>query len=156
MKTGETIKIIDSEQVGTVTKILSESKVEIALENGFKISINKSKLVKTEEPIPENNFIRFKKNTITIPPMKVDLHIECILPNHSHLTNGEKIDLQLQTFERCLDAAIASGQLEITFVHGIGSGVLRKEIHKKLKMNKQIKSFSDAQYDKGATLVKIY
>jgi dsDNA-specific endonuclease/ATPase MutS2 len=47
---------------------------------------------------------------------------------------------------------------EIIFIHGVGNGVLRTEIHKRLSKNKQVEYFKDAMKEKfgyGATLVKI-
>jgi dsDNA-specific endonuclease/ATPase MutS2 len=47
---------------------------------------------------------------------------------------------------------------EITFIHGIGNGVLRKEIHKYLSHLGNIKYFQDTQKSRfgyGATLVRI-
>ncbi len=47
---------------------------------------------------------------------------------------------------------------EITFVHGVGSGTLRREIQKRLSGMKSILYFQDAQREKfgyGATLVRL-
>jgi dsDNA-specific endonuclease/ATPase MutS2 len=66
--------------------------------------------------------------------------------------------IQLEVFDQNLDKAIASGMHEITFIHGIGNGVLRKEIHKRLSQIQNIKYFQDTQKDNwgyGATLVRI-
>ena len=74
------------------------------------------------------------------------------------MSNAEKIQLQLNTFEQQLNYAIASGMDEITFIHGVGNGVLRKEIHKILSQNNNLKFFQDTQksnFGYGATLVKI-
>jgi dsDNA-specific endonuclease/ATPase MutS2 len=47
---------------------------------------------------------------------------------------------------------------EIIFIHGAGNGTLRKEIHRQLSRNKDIKFFEEAQKEKfgyGATLVRL-
>jgi dsDNA-specific endonuclease/ATPase MutS2 len=47
---------------------------------------------------------------------------------------------------------------EITFIHGVGNGVLRDSIHKRLSGNKNVQYYEDVQKDKfgyGATKVKI-
>ncbi|WP_144604200.1 Smr/MutS family protein [Algoriphagus algorifonticola] len=88
----------------------------------------------------------------------IDLHIEELVEDHQSMSNSEKLRIQLETFERKLDQAIQSGMDEITFIHGIGNGVLRKEIHKRLSQLGNIKYFQDTQKDQwgyGATLVRI-
>ncbi|MBT0811150.1 Smr/MutS family protein [Litoribacter ruber] len=92
------------------------------------------------------------------PAQSVDLHIEKLTKDHQFMSNSEMLKLQLETFEKSLDAAIATGMDEISFVHGIGNGVLRKEIHKALSQMKNIKYFQDSQQSRfgyGATLVRI-
>ena len=104
-----------------------------------------------------------RATTATPEPMEtpapvVDLHIENLTPAYETLQPAAMLHLQLQTFETALDRAIAAGMHEITFIHGAGNGVLRKEIQKRLSRNKQIKFFEDAQREKfgyGATKVKI-
>jgi hypothetical protein len=95
------------------------------------------------------------------PPHEVDLHIEQLVApgkDPSQMNNSEMLRLQLATFEDALDRAIAANMHEIIFIHGTGSGVLRKEIHKLLSRNKDIKYYEEAQKEKfgyGATLVKL-
>lgn len=92
------------------------------------------------------------------PARSIDLHIEELHPDPDKLSNSEKMRIQLETFERNLNQALASGMDEITFIHGLGNGVLRKEIHKRLSQLGNIKYFQDTQKDQwgyGATLVRI-
>lgn len=92
------------------------------------------------------------------PARSIDLHIEELVENHSKMSNSEKLRIQLETFDKKLDQAIQSGMDEITFIHGLGNGVLRKEIHKRLSQIGNIKYFQDTQKDQwgyGATLVRI-
>jgi hypothetical protein len=88
----------------------------------------------------------------------VDLHIEKLVAEHSALSKEEKLKHQLFIFNQSLEQAIAGGMPEITFIHGVGNGKLREEIHRQLSKNKDINYFKDAQKEKfgyGATLVKI-
>lgn len=92
------------------------------------------------------------------PPKEVDLHIEKLTSEYDKMNNKEMLELQLKIFEEKLDSAIATGMEEITFVHGVGSGVLRTAIQKKLSKLKNIQYYQDTQRDKfgyGATLIKI-
>jgi hypothetical protein len=104
----------------------------------------------TEKTIP---VLKFQK-----PPKEIDLHIEQLAKDFSMMSNSEMLRLQMETFEKNLNYAIASGMDEITFIHGIGNGVLRKEIHKYLSHLGNIKYFQDTQKSRfgyGATLVRI-
>ena len=95
---------------------------------------------------------------VRAPATSIDLHIEEIHPNPDGLSNSEKLRIQLEVFEKNLNQAIAAGMDQITFIHGIGNGVLRKEIHKRLSQLGNISYFQDTQKDQwgyGATLVKI-
>jgi hypothetical protein len=92
------------------------------------------------------------------PPKSIDLHIEQLVPDASKMSNSEILRIQLGVFEKNLDQAIASGMDQITFIHGVGNGVLRKEIHSRLSQVQNIKYFQDTQKDNwgyGATLVRI-
>ena len=95
---------------------------------------------------------------LTRPSAQVDLHIEELTDDYDSMNNSDMLTLQVQTFEEKLDQAIATGMDEITFVHGVGSGVLRREIHKRLSQMSSIMHFQDAMREKfgyGATLVRI-
>jgi hypothetical protein len=88
---------------------------------------------------------------------EVDLHIEKIAKDASKLSAYEILTIQLETFQKHFDNALAMGMNEIVFIHGNGNGTLKTEIHKRLSKSKDIKFFQDAQKDKfgyGATLVK--
>lgn len=108
----------------------------------------------------ENMFTSSTEDTVKIsrPAKEVDLHIEKLVNDRSGMSNSQILKLQMETFEKNLDNAIASGMDEIIFIHGTGNGVLRDQIHKSLSKNKLIKFFQDARKEKfgyGATLVRL-
>jgi hypothetical protein len=91
-------------------------------------------------------------------PAEVDLHLDKLVDDPKQVAEKDILPLQLETFERALDRAMASGMDEITFVHGVGNGTLRKEIHRRLGNLNTIAWFKDAQKEKwgyGATLVRL-
>ena len=97
---------------------------------------------------------------VVAPPHEVDLHLEALRPDNQdeELSNTAILRIQLDTFEDALIRALATNMHEIVFIHGLGSGTLRKEIHRQLSRNKDIKFFEDAQKGKfgfGATLVRL-
>ena len=75
------------------------------------------------------------------PRSVVDLHVEKITDDWSGLSNHDIVSLQLKTFERYYDLAVAHMQPSLIVVHGIGTGRLREEIHEQLKHRKEVKTF---------------
>jgi len=96
---------------------------------------------------------------IVAPPHEFDLHIEKLRTEGAEgLSNTAMLRLQLDAFEDALSRALATNMHEIIFIHGAGNGTLRKEIHRQLSRNKDIKFFEEAQKEKfgyGATLVRL-
>ena len=85
---------------------------------------------------------------------EVDLHIEKLSDNWKSLSNFEILTLQLQTFEKYFDLAIAHRLPSMIVIHGLGSGKLRDDIHEILRLKRQVKSFInqyDPRYGYGAT-----
>ncbi len=89
---------------------------------------------------------------------EVDLHIEKLIPDATGMSAADMLRFQLETFEKQLDLAVANGKSDITFIHGLGNGILKQELHKRLGKNKHVAFFSDARKEKfgyGATLVSL-
>ena len=60
---------------------------------------------------------------------ELDLHAEKLTDKPGALDNFEILTLQLQTFEKYFDLAIAHHLPSMIVIHGVGSGKLRDEIH---------------------------
>jgi hypothetical protein len=94
------------------------------------------------------------RNQLEPAKHEVDLHIEKLTDNWSHMSNFEMLTLQLQTFEKYFDLAVAHHLPSMIMIHGVGSGKLRDEIHDLLRMKRNVKSFINqyhARYGYGAT-----
>lgn len=90
--------------------------------------------------------------------LTTDLHIEKLTTQFLSMNNAEMITLQLSHFEKQLEKAVAIGADEITFIHGVGSGKLRQEVHRRLSQHPNVAYFKDAQKEKfgfGATLASL-
>jgi hypothetical protein len=89
------------------------------------------------------------------PPRSViDLHIEKVTDDWKHLSNFEMLTMQLSTFEKYLELAIAHMLPSLVVIHGVGTGKLRDEIHELLKYRKEVKTFVnqyDSRFGYGAT-----
>jgi Smr domain-containing protein len=81
------------------------------------------------------------------PPRSViDLHIEKLTDNWQRMSNLEILNLQLKTFEKYYELAVAHLQPSLVVIHGVGSGRLRDDIHEWLKYRREVKTFVN-QYD---------
>ena len=76
----------------------------------------------------------------------IDLHIEKLADDWKHLSNYEILSLQLKTFEKYYELALAHHQPSLIVIHGVGEGKLRDEIHDILRLKREVKSFVN-QYD---------
>jgi hypothetical protein len=88
------------------------------------------------------------------PRSELDLHIEKLTDKWSSLDNFEMLTLQLQTFDKYFDLALAHHLPSMVVIHGVGSGKLRDEIHEILRAKRRVKSFVnryDPRYGYGAT-----
>ena len=84
----------------------------------------------------------------------VDLHIEKLTDNWKHLSNFDILTTQLNAFEKYYELALAHRQPELIVIHGIGEGRLRDEIHERLRLKDDVKSFVNQfhhSYGYGAT-----
>ena len=87
---------------------------------------------------------------------EIDLHIEKLRSDHKSLHKSEILPLQIAFFRQCLDAAIAKQLKKVVFIHGVGAGLLKKEINDILKSysNLEFEDASILKYGIGATEVR--
>jgi len=88
------------------------------------------------------------------PRSVIDLHAEKLTDDWRNLGNYEILSLQLRTFEKYYDLALAHLLPSLIVVHGMGTGRLRDEIHGLLRLRKEVKSFVNQyhpQFGYGAT-----
>lgn len=84
----------------------------------------------------------------------IDLHAEKLADDWQRMDNYEILSLQLKTFEKYYELALAHHQPSLIVVHGVGTGKLRDEIHDILRLKKEVKSFVnqyDSRFGYGAT-----
>ncbi|HRG58892.1 MAG TPA: DUF2027 domain-containing protein [Bacteroidia bacterium] len=88
---------------------------------------------------------------------EVDLHISELLEHQIGLSATQMLQVQLSVFKKELEKAIQLNYASITFIHGIGNGILRESILDLLKEYKGIKFYpaSFQKYGNGATKVEI-
>ena len=101
---------------------------EFAVTDNAEIASLKETKVKAEKtctaskrPVPVN-----PDGTITI-----DLHIEAI-PGGLSVPKGQRLQFQMDTFRRIIRDNASRRGMKITFIHGIGDGILKAAIRKEL------------------------
>lgn len=87
----------------------------------------------------------------------VDLHLEQIIDNVKGISPAEALQIQINYFDRALSAAVNKGIEKLVFIHGVGNGILKSEIRKRLQEMESILYFDAplAHYGVGATEVRI-
>ncbi|MEM6269278.1 MAG: Smr/MutS family protein [Bacteroidota bacterium] len=89
-------------------------------------------------------------------PQVVDLHIEKLVDNPARLNSPTMLNIQLEHFERKLTDANLHHARSIVFIHGVGSGKLKREMKQRLAEYDFVSHFRAADpvlYGNGATVV---
>lgn len=170
---GDAVEVIDDQMQGIVVAIAGES-ITIETEDGFKISFNKRELVKHNKGIKYhfkgavNKQLEFQEEqqkiakrqasrpkAKTAPPMEVDLHIEKLEKHYKRLSNFEILNMQMEHAKHKMEFALQKKIQRVVFIHGVGQGVLKEELHYLFKNYEgiRVKPADYQKYGQGATMV---
>lgn len=174
---GDMVAFINESSKGKVIAMLGKNKLLVMLDDGIEIPVLINELIKVTAykipPIPlrkESDKPQSLKKTKKIVPessliekhrrpdgmVEVDLHAEELFADHRGMSNGEILNYQISYFLRCLDQAELQRLSKIIFIHGIGNGVLKSELRRKLQsMGYEFYDASLSRYGFGATAVVI-
>ena len=137
---------VNRERDLNVTKLLERFQQKAA-DTGNELSStskgNKSKL-------RPQKFVLLSKEKV------IDLHIEELIKDYSGMNNAQIISYQLNYFLYEMDQAVLNRLNKITFIHGVGQGVLKSAIKEELKKYPNIR-YGEApaeKYGYGATEVE--
>ena len=88
---------------------------------------------------------------------EVDLHISELIDNISGMESRDMFALQKKYFTDCLESAILQNYKKVTFIHGVGNGILKNAIIEILKNYENIEnqSASISKFGLGAIDVLI-
>jgi hypothetical protein len=135
----------------------AKKNIQLLNQQGWLLQLDEPELIIDAQKLKESFFKPAEEKTeIEKPQKEVDLHIEKLRDDHQFLSSTEMLNIQMDHFRRALDAAIVHQYPEIVFIHGVGNGTLKYEIHKALSRNNRIQTFMDAHKEKfgyGATKV---
>ena len=174
---GDKVAVLDDAIRGVVVSV-DKAKVIIEDELGFELTYEERHLVKiakdqselskfsdinnpllrakTQPEKKKNYQIKKNKKEGTVPPMEVDLHIQNLVKSKRGMQNFDMLTIQLDTAKHKLEFAIRKRIPRIVFIHGVGEGVLQKELHYLLgRYPVKISEGSYLKYGKGATEVYI-
>ena len=142
LKIGQNVVLMDSDLRG---KIIGLGKaVRIELEDGLviesayrefavtdkaEIASLKEAKVKTKKTSTASKLA--KSAVSSDGSLTVDLHIEAI-PGGTSVPKGQQLHFQMDTFRKVIRENISHRGRKITFIHGIGDGILKAAIRKEL------------------------
>lgn len=131
--------------------------VPLIKQQAWLIQLDEPELVIDAEKIKESFFKPAEeKQDIEKPVTEIDLHIEKLRDDYQFLSSTEMLNIQLTAFRKALDAAVVHKLPSITFIHGVGNGTLKNELHKIVGKHPHVQTFMDARKEKfgyGATKV---
>ncbi len=106
---------------------------------------------------PYLNSTKKVKNKEKSKVLEIDLHIHELVDTEKGMRNIDILNLQLQTVKKQMEFAKQNKIQRVIFIHGIGAGVLKKELHHLLKKYKvDFFEASYSNYGQGATEVYVY
>ena len=127
----------------------------LAQQKEIKDSIEPEPVVSAKSRLNEDAFIL--KHKTGDREAEVDLHIHELVDDSTTFEKVEILEYQKNYFLRCMESAIASNFLKVTFIHGVGNGVLREVLLDILKKQEGIEVFDAPmqKYGVGAIEVRI-
>ena len=143
LKIGDKIKFLKSNDFGTIVNIISERKIQVEDSSLFLTVVNVKDIVKFDDHTDtvqaygdvmfskesKENILAKKISRQNLNEVKIDLHIENLSNDFLAMTNFEIVQVQVKKCEDALIKAINSNAQKLIIVHGIGEGVLKKEVH---------------------------
>ena len=141
---GLNVVLMDSNLRGKIVGL--GKKVRIELEDGLVIDSAYGEFAVTDKneiaSLKETKIkIKIKKTSTASKQTKpvvnsdgsltVDLHIE-VLPGGTSVPKGQQLQFQMDTFRKIIRENISHRGRKITFIHGIGDGILKVAIRKEL------------------------
>ena len=74
-----------------------------------------------------------EKHKVALFEAVVDLHIGELVENIAGLSNHDMYNIQIEYFRKTLESAISNDYRKVTFIHGVGNGILKNAIVKELE-----------------------
>ena len=163
---GDCVVLMDANLRGRITAI--GRRVRIELEDGLEIEASPCEFVVTQseemttlQESPLQSKVASSHKNSAIPKkigsqnraITVDLHIEQ-LPGGNRIPQGKQLQYQMDAFHRILRQHLIHRGMRISFIHGIGDGILKTTIRKELRETYALRSSYNVG-DPAVTVVTI-
>ena len=141
LKVGQTVVLMDSNLRGKISGL--GKTVRIELEDGLVIESAYGEFAVTDKAeIASLKKTKIKANKTSTSTSRttlanhcdsitIDLHIEAI-PGGNSVPKGQQLQFQMNTFRKIIRDNLSHRGRKITFIHGIGDGILKAAIRKEL------------------------
>ncbi len=141
-KVGDKVLFKREKQTAVILKINSIYKVLVERSDGFQMNVSVKDIILVDTDTVEGYGSCFhnkdknhtdkkvSKQQRSQTVLKIDLHIELLVSDYHSMSNYEIVQIQLNSLREKLTNSINSKITKLIIVHGIGSGVLRDEVHK--------------------------
>lgn len=143
LKPGDFVQVESLGQKGTIVE-KSGNKQWVVQMGMLKMKLNERDLTPAQqEKEPSYNRTSLKSTSMGSVSTEIDLR-------------GERVEAALNQLDQYIDQAILSNYPQVTVIHGMGTGAVRKAVQDYLKKHPQVKSYNDApanQGGNGATIV---
>lgn len=175
-KKGDRVQLLDEDLGGRVVAVNPDGKVVIQTPEGFELQLSPNEvvllpedanlpvggeqaelIVKAEKDRAEKQKRRTGGSRKSVAVLEVDLHLEKLLPRGKQFSEYEALDFQLDTAEQQLAFAMRKRIQRVVFIHGMGQGVLKAELHTRLRRYEglTVREADYRKYGSGATEVYI-
>ena len=138
LKVGQQVVLMDSSLRGHIVAL--GKRVGIELEDGLLIEASYGEFAVTDtrelETLKKSK-VRLNATALRTPrpkasgSLEIDLHIEAI-PGGKSIPKGQQLQFQMDTFRRVIRENMSRRGMKISFIHGIGDGILKSAIRKEL------------------------
>lgn len=138
LKVGQQVVLMDSSLRGHIVAL--GKRVGIELEDGLLIEASYGEFAVTDDTELERLKSSKVKHHATSPRtprpkasgcLEIDLHIEA-LPGGRSIPKGQQLQFQMDTFRRVIRENMSRRGMKISFIHGVGDGILKAAIRKEL------------------------
>jgi len=156
LQIGDQVAVLDDVIKGIVVA-LDCNVVRLQDDEGMLYNFNKEELVKVDanqDSVSKKSvFKKVKKEVV----LEVDLHAEKLVKSIRGMDNYDILNIQINAAKHKLEYAIQKKIYKIIFIHGVGEGVLKKELHYLLnRYPVKYSAGSYKHYGLGATEVYVY
>jgi MutS2 family protein len=148
---GDRVKVLSLDQNGEVLT-LPDDKGDLSVQVGImKVSVNLEDIMIIVDGTEKKQQSKGQKYGSMYKAKAQNISV-------SVNVQGESLDDARMDVDKYLDDAYMAGLKEVTIIHGLGAGILRKGIRDDLKKNKHVASFRKGNYNEGGegvTIVKM-